>query len=224
MTTATSGSVRTQARSHVTREAILDAAEKLFGENGVRQTAVTEVARVAKRSIGSLYHQFDDKAALVAAVVDRIADHLESAIATAGDSDQWIGRPITDIVAGYVTGSLAVERARPGYKRIINEASHTDPNTRDRYRRIRSQASRALSALLLERRDEIAHPDPDTAVRFVVDQLTAMLVARLDSTMTPSELEGHTDEQFLDACIDSTSAYLRLSAGSRFEDQKGEAR
>ena len=171
---------------------------------------MTEVARQANRSIGSLYHQFDDKGALVTAVVDRIMGHLESEIAAAGTPERWQGQPIIDVVAGYVTGSLAVERARPGYKRIINEVAHTDPSVRDRYRQIRSQASGALSALLIERRDEIGHPAPDVAVRFVVDQLTAMLVSRLDSNMTPTELGAHTDEQFLDACIDSVRAYLRL--------------
>lgn len=210
MTKTKADSKRSQARSRVTQDSFLDAAERLFGENGIEQTSVTDVAAEADRSIGSLYHHFDDKASLVAAVVNRITDHLEAEIDAAIDPANWTGHRITDIVAAYVTGSLATERTRPGYKRIINEVSLTDPDTRHRYRQIRTRLYRALFELLLERRDEIAHPDPDTAVRFVIDQLTAMLVARLDPTLTPTELQDHTDQQFLDACIDSTSAYLRL--------------
>ena len=48
------------------------------------------------------------------------------------------------------------------------------------------------------------------AARFVVDQITAMLITRLDPTMTPTEHEHRTDEQFLDACIESTRSYLRI--------------
>lgn len=210
MSEGTIDSVRTQARSRVSRQAFVDAAERLFGESGVHQTAVTDVALEANRSIGSLYHQFEDKAALVAAVVERIMDDLEAEIAARSDQDGWGDRPITDIVAGYITGSMALERARPGYKRIVNEVALADRNVRRRYRQIRAQATAALTGLLLERRSEIGHPDPETAVRFVVDQLTAMLVARLDSTMTPTEMENLTDQQFLEATIDSITGYLRL--------------
>ena len=118
--------------------------------------------------------------------------------------------PSPTIITAYITGALATERARPGYKRIINEITLVEPDIRDRYREIRARLYQGLTALLLERRDEIGHPDPETAARFVIDQLTAMLVARLDPTMAPTELQDHSDQQFLHACVDSASAYLQL--------------
>lgn len=203
-------SARRQPRSDVTRAAFLDAAERLFGEQGIEHTSVTDVAAEAHRSIGSLYHHFADKAALVAAVVDRINDDLDAEITVAVDPVAWTGRSITDIVVGYVTGSLATERARPGYKRIINEVSLLDVDARGRSRALRARLYGGLTRLILARRDEIGHPDPETAVRFVVDQITSMLSTRLDPTITPTELENRTDDQFLEACVESASSYLRL--------------
>ena len=214
MSTTRTESAPIQARSRVSREAFLDAAESLFSISGIAQTAVTDVAAEAGRSIGSLYHQFDDKAALVAAVVDRITEHLEAEVARGIDPATWAGQPLTDIVVGYVTAGLATERMRPGYKRIIAEVCLTDQKTRVRHRRLRGRLNDGLTSLLLERREEIGHPDPDTAVRYVVDQLIAMLTARLDATTTRTALQEHTDEQFLDACIESVTAYLRLGRGS----------
>ena len=64
--------------------------------------------------------------------------------------------------------------------------------------------------MLLDRRENIGHPDPDTAARFAVDQLSAMLWARLDRVMTPTQLEDCDDEAFTAEAIASVNAYLRL--------------
>ena len=210
MTTTRTDPAPIQARSRVSREAFLDAAEELFSSNGIADTAVTDVADKAGRSIGSLYHQFDDKAALVAAVVNRITEHLETEIARGIDPATWEGQRIPDIITGYLTGALNTERTRPGYKRIINEICLTDARTRDRYRAVRTRLNLGLTELLLQRQDEIGHADPDIATRYVVDQLTAMLTTRLDTTMTPTALQQHTDQQFIHACLESSVAYLRI--------------
>jgi TetR/AcrR family transcriptional regulator, mexJK operon transcriptional repressor len=55
---------------------ILDAATELFLSDGYGATSVEAVARRAKISKRTLYHRFDDKAALFAAVVHRIIERL----------------------------------------------------------------------------------------------------------------------------------------------------
>ena len=129
---------------------------------------------------------------------DRVlADDLQAEITVGIDPATWAGRTIEEILTSYVTEALATEQNRPGYKRIVNEASLLDPEMRARYRGLRADLDRGLTAALLERRDQIGHPEPETAARFVIDQLTAMLTNRLDSAMTPTELEDHTDAQFV---------------------------
>ncbi len=201
-----------QPRSHATQDAFLDAAEALFGKHGVEGTSVTEVARRAERSIGSLYHHFQNKEMLVMAVVDRILGDLDRGIANAHDAAQWEGLSIGGVFRRYVDRALALDRARPGYKRILLEVSLSDAETRGRYKRLRRRLGEGLTQRVLDRRDEIGHPDPETAARFAVDQLNATLTARLDRAMTPTQFETSTDAEFTTEVIASVGAYLALVA------------
>lgn len=60
-----------QRRNRVTRDAIVDAAERLFIEKGYHGTRVSEVARLADVSIGSIYVHFENKEGLYAALMER---------------------------------------------------------------------------------------------------------------------------------------------------------
>ncbi len=200
-----------QPRSRTTQDALLAAAEELFGRRGVDSTAVTAVARHAGRSIGSLYHHFESKETLVVAVVDRILGDLEAGISSSHDPTRWEGLTIEDIVRRFVGTALELEGARPGYKRVLIEVSLTDHETRERYKQLRRRLSEGLTQRLLDRRHEIGHPDPETAARFAVDQLSAMLAARLDREATPTELESRSDEDFTAEAVASVSAYLRTN-------------
>ncbi len=199
-----------QQRSTKTRETILVAAERLFGAGGVEPTPVTAVADEAGRAVGSLYHHFTDKSGLVDAVVERILDDLEADIDRALEPSQWSGRSILDIVAAFVTVSLERDQQRPGSKRILTEVTLTDTAARQRYNVARRSLQRGLVGLFLDRRHTIGHRDPAIAVPFVVDQLNAMLSARLDRMYTPSQLQDTTDERFAIEAVDSVRAYLRI--------------
>lgn len=73
---------RTQAeRSQATCEALLDAARKLFAERGYAAVGTEEIVRAAGVTRGALYHHFDDKRELFAAVYERIEGELAQRIA-----------------------------------------------------------------------------------------------------------------------------------------------
>jgi AcrR family transcriptional regulator len=199
-----------QPRSHATQAAFLDAAEALFSSSGIEATSVNDVAKQARRSIGSLYHHFQKKEILVLAVVDRILGDLDRVTELRLRPSHTKDLGIPDIVGDYVQTALSIERGRPGYKRILIEVGLGDPQTRSAYKRFRQRLDGGLIALLLERRSEIGHSDPEMAARFVVDQLSAMLWARLDRVMTPTQLENHGDADFMAEALASVSAYLKL--------------
>ncbi len=56
----------------VTREALLDAAERLFLDKGISRASLEEIARVAGLTRGALYWHFADKAEILDALVDRV--------------------------------------------------------------------------------------------------------------------------------------------------------
>ncbi len=75
---------KTKMQAAVTREQLLDAAERVFREQGVAHTSLTEVAASARVTRGAVYWHFRDKADLFAAMCERATLPLDSLISEAG--------------------------------------------------------------------------------------------------------------------------------------------
>lgn len=108
-----------------TRERILDAAARLFHEQGYNATGIATILREAKVNSGSLYHFFPSKEALLVGVLERyvemlrpcVTDHAEAA------TDDPVGRvfallafyrqglEMTGCAMGCPIGNLALELA-----------------------------------------------------------------------------------------------------------------
>ena len=74
------------ARGRATRERIVTAAAELIHERGVAETSVDDVIERAGASKSQLYHYFDDRGALLRAVVEHNAD---SVLADLPGLDTW---------------------------------------------------------------------------------------------------------------------------------------
>src|SRR5579871_3911087 len=89
---ATPRARRTQAdRSAATRDALIAAARRLFGEQGFADVPTDAIVAAAGVTRGALYHQFADKTALFDAVLGEveadIARRLAEDVAAAGITD-----------------------------------------------------------------------------------------------------------------------------------------
>jgi len=69
---------RTKEQAAETRNAILDAAERLFVEQGVARTALQDIASAAGVTRGAVYWYFDDKSSLINAITERGVQPLET--------------------------------------------------------------------------------------------------------------------------------------------------
>lgn len=72
---------RTKEEAAATRDSILDAAEKLFVEQGVSRTTLQHIASAAGVTRGAIYWHFDDKGALFNAMMERATLPLEGELA-----------------------------------------------------------------------------------------------------------------------------------------------
>jgi TetR/AcrR family acrAB operon transcriptional repressor len=77
---------RTKEEAAVTREQLLDAAERVFRERGVAGSSLAEVAAAAGVTRGAVYWHFRDKADLYAAMCERATLPLETMLEHAGAS------------------------------------------------------------------------------------------------------------------------------------------
>src|SRR5262245_1499326 len=69
---------RTKEDAAATREQLLDAAERVFRENGVTRTTLAEIAQAAGVTRGAVYWHFRDKADLFEAMCARATSPLEA--------------------------------------------------------------------------------------------------------------------------------------------------
>jgi AcrR family transcriptional regulator len=100
------------ARGQRTRQRILDAAEKVFGERGYHQAGIAEITQRAEVALGTLYLYFPDKHAVFADLVRTLNYTLRREIQTAiaGIDDR-----VDQEVAGFETFFRFVERHRNLY-------------------------------------------------------------------------------------------------------------
>lgn len=67
-------------RTELTRQALIEAARRLFVERGYAETATPDIVAAAGVTRGALYHHFEDKKALFRAVAEREAQAVAEAI------------------------------------------------------------------------------------------------------------------------------------------------
>lgn len=204
-----------QARSQETLHRILDAAELLVADKGFEDTPVAEVVRQAGSSVGAFYTRFRDKDGLLHALYDR---YMVEAMATADealDPERWQAASVGEILEA-VTGFLTkIYRERGGLIRAFVVRNHADSEFRARQERLSHYVSDGLSALLLARRSEIAHPDPARAAAFGL----TLVVSTLESVLLFGELRSGalvlSDDELAQELTHAYVAYLGIQEKAR---------
>ena len=72
---------RTKEDVLATRDALLDAAERVFGRRGVARTSLAQIAEEAGLTRGAVYWHFKDKADLFTAMMERVTLPLDESMA-----------------------------------------------------------------------------------------------------------------------------------------------
>lgn len=208
-----------QSRSQKTQEALLDAAETLFAEKGADATSVADVAARAGCSVGAVYHHFRDKKALGYALFERMEEQLRATTRDAVDPARWEGASLADVLQGFVQFSLETGRDHPSAKRAGLAAARNEPALMERYAELRAELAEGLLQLLLARRNEMGHPQPELAIGFVLDQLRSMIQTRLDETLLPTQLANRSDEEFVREALRSACTYLQVEPPAAPEEE-----
>lgn len=104
------------------RQTVLDAAIRCFAEKGFHGTSTAEICKVAGMSPGNLFHYFESKAAIIAAIAEQDRDEIAGLFAEASGADDVIGaleqiaekalRLVADETYGRLTLEIAAESAR----------------------------------------------------------------------------------------------------------------
>ena len=77
----------TTPRNLARQNQVLSAAAKLFGESGFHGSSMSTLAKRAGMSVGHIYHYFENKDAIIEALVDRAMDELGDMLDEADPGD-----------------------------------------------------------------------------------------------------------------------------------------
>lgn len=199
-----------QDRSRKTQAALLDAAEDLFSQHGIDGATIADISSAAGCSIGAFYHHYRDKRAIQFALFERYATEFDETNRLALDPARWVGAKVADILYGYVQLSIENDRERPARRRSGVVLARAEPEIEHQLTKLRVMLDTRLRELLMARKDEIGHPDPELAVTFVLDQLGSMLRTRLHEPDMPSRFATRSDDEFLSEATRSVCAYLQV--------------
>jgi AcrR family transcriptional regulator len=201
-----------QARSRETLDRILDAAEALVSDKGFADATLAEIVRRADSSVGAFYTRFRDKEGLLYALYER---YLEQAVATADealDPTRWQRTPVPELLGAVVRFLVTIYREQGGLIRAFVLRNHTDAEFRARQARLSHYVARKLGAVLLDRRDEITHPDPERAVAFGLSMVFSTIEDNVLFGETRSSALALRDDDIAAELTRAYLAYLGVSA------------
>ena len=198
-----------QTRSERTQSALMDAAESLILEKGTDATTIADIAARAGCSVGTVYHHFKDKKALFFALFHRMTEAYQALNQAVADPAQWKGATVADLLHGYLEISLNLSR-QAAAKVAASAVVADHPELAAHYAEIQASSRRIVLNLILDRRSEIARADADAAAAFAIDQMAAMLRARVDRSQRAVALQDVDEAAFIANVVHMVSGFLEL--------------
>ena len=141
-----------QERGEATREALVDAARRLFGERGFNSTSLDEIVKEAGVTKGALYHHFSDKEELFKAVAESIRSETTTKL-----QDLFL---LPDSFSALEAGCLAIFDAYldPAVRQVVltdarsvlSPAAYRDLQSRDESAFVRATLRRAMREGVIE--------------------------------------------------------------------------
>jgi TetR/AcrR family acrAB operon transcriptional repressor len=110
---------RRAARRAENRTEILDAAERVFGQHGVRDGSLRQIALLSGFSTAAIYLFFDNKQHLLSETLTRRGGELVETIRTAAEGDL---SPLAKL-HGIVDVTVAFFEARPDFRRLMRHVT-----------------------------------------------------------------------------------------------------
>ena len=155
-----------QERSRATLLRFLEATTGLLAERRFEQATVAEIARRARSSVGAFYARFADKDALMEYLDSQLFESGKAAWDEFLASERWRGKGAAEVVSGVVERVARKRREHRGLLRALALYARSQPTARfvGHATELNRHVHAGVRALLLERREEIGHSDPEQAI------------------------------------------------------------
>lgn len=139
---------RPQARGRATRARLLGAAEDLFTRQGYDGTSIGDVAERAGVGVGTVYHHFSDKRAILLELIDDWGDRLAAERRGEPDLARFLGANARDALGSYFRAAYDRLRKKPSLYLVALALAGRDAEVARRYERIEQMGIQRLRELI----------------------------------------------------------------------------
>ncbi len=202
-----------QTRSRQSLDAIVEATKALIAEKGREGVTIPEVVARAHCSVGAFYGRFEGKDALLNYVSQQLfresAQKWHEFFAPA----RWEGASALAIIRETIRLSVACQRDDEAFLRAITaqwRAREPDAATREAAAAYYQSLFESFKTLMLARRDEITHPNPECAIEFALEFLDMMLTERILFSRYQLTPAIRTDEELITELTRIFASYLGI--------------
>jgi AcrR family transcriptional regulator len=157
--------VPTQARSRERLQRVLGTADRILAEQGSPALTITRVAEEAGISVGSLYHYFPGKDAIVTALAMHYWSDFQDLLVGVAEADEH--ELLEDPVAAIIDTLAAGFRARPGFRGLWYGGLRTEA-VRDATRPLRTEFARTVERIVARHWPETENASRQAVARTVV--------------------------------------------------------
>jgi AcrR family transcriptional regulator len=174
----------------MTVDAVLEACVQVLRARGYAGATLARIAERAGVSVGSIYQYFPTKEALLAAVMERHLEHMQTALAAAAAA-AW-EQPLELAVRALVTASVDAHLDDPDLHRVFVEEVPRVGRL-DAYDRAQDALTEAFAALIATRTD-VRAADPGRVARLIVVTVDAAVHDLVWVKTDPEERRAATEE------------------------------
>lgn len=197
---------RPQARGLETRKRLLVTAEQRFGAKGYEATSMNEIADTANVGVGTLYHHFPDKRALLLALIDDWGDRELARDRRADFFERYLGDDPRAAIHADLGRRAERLRRDGGFQLALMQLADRDYDVRARLDRIFQVRRERL-------RDLVAFGQKRGVFRRELDPLAAAFLIQNAINVTATEVFVHqhcevTPSVLLEALTDMICRYI----------------
>ncbi len=190
----------------VTRAKLLRSAAELIAKHGYERTSMTEIAVRAGVGVGTLYHHFPDRRAILLELIDEWGDRVAAARRSELDLAALLGDDPRAALAGMLRRARTrVQQGSSLYLTVLSLLDR-DAEVRRRYERIEQLGAERLAALIEvgQRRGLLRRaPEPLSAALMILNAIDA-----LATQVLVRKAPGRDPERALAELTDMVCRYL----------------
>jgi AcrR family transcriptional regulator len=159
-----------QARSRESLARLLKAAAEVLNKDGLEGATIPRIAARASLSPGTVYRRFPDKDALLREVCLRLLEENYQGTKKLLASETWKKMSLVEMSRTVIAITLTGHHSHRGLLRayLLFSLQHPDSAFIRKCEHLEWKTLQDVGELLLTRRSEIHHPDPESAVKLAL--------------------------------------------------------